>query len=69
VRASQGHSTLSEAASDLYAIYNSREYSNDFHDITSSGNGCVAGDGYDLGSGIGSYQTNNLYSTLSAKPN
>jgi len=69
VRASQGHSTLSEAASDLYAIYNSSEYSNDFHDITSSGNGCVAGDGYDLGSGIGSYQTNNLYSTLSAKPN
>jgi subtilase family serine protease len=69
VRAGQGNGPLSQPAADLYAIYNSSDYANDFHDIRSGGNGCLAEPGYDLGSGIGSYQANNLYSTLAAEPN
>jgi len=66
--------TLSQAAQDLYAIYNSPNYLLDFHDITDGSNGncgidCVAGPGYDLVTGIGSYQANRLAPVLVADPN
>ena len=66
VRASEGHDPLSQAAADLYDIYSSGNYSGNFHDIAS---GSCTGAGYDLGTGIGSYKANTLYSTLAAKPN
>ena len=66
VRASEGHDPLSQAAADLYDIYSSGNYSANFHDIAS---GSCTGAGYDLGTGIGSYKANTLYSTLAAKPN
>ncbi len=66
VRASEGHSLLSQAAADLYDIYGSGNYSDNFHDVTSGG---CSGPGYDLGTGIGSYKADTLYSTLAAKPN
>jgi subtilase family serine protease len=66
--------TLSQAAQDLYAIYDSSSYLQDFHDITQGSNGdcgvdCQAGPGYDLVTGIGSYQANNLAPALVADPN
>jgi subtilase family serine protease len=67
LRASQGESTLSQAAPDMYMIYYSNNYLMDFHDITSGE--CGAGPGYDLATGIGSYQTNNLVTPLVADPN
>jgi len=66
LRAGQGKGTLSQAAPDLYAIYYSSDYLTDFHDITS---GSGAGPGYDLATGIGSYQVNNLAPALVADPN
>jgi subtilase family serine protease len=66
LRATQGKGALSQAAPDLYAIYYSSNYHSDFHDITS---GDMAGPGYDLATGIGSYQANNLYLALVADPN
>ena len=68
-----GGTTLSQAAQDLYNIYYSADYSTDFHDITSGTNGncgsqCTAGVGYDLVTGIGTYQANNLYAPLVADP-
>jgi subtilase family serine protease len=74
LRASQGKGPLSQANQDLYAIYYSSDYLNDFHDITSGSNGncgsqCTASPGYDLVTGIGTYQANNLYSALVADPN
>jgi subtilase family serine protease len=66
VRASEGHGPLSQAAPDLYDIYGSGNYSANFHDVTS---GSCSGTGYDLGTGIGSYKADTLYSTLAAKPN
>lgn len=59
--------TLSQAAADLYNVYYSNNYLTDFHDITSGG--CGAGPGYDLASGIGTYQVNNLTTPLVADPN
>ncbi len=74
LRAAEGKGTLSQANQDLYAIYYSPNYLNDFHDITTGNNGncgsqCNAAPGYDLVTGIGTYQANNLYSTLVADPN
>ncbi len=70
LRASQGKSTLSQADPDLYTAYYSSNYRTDFHDISSGGAGlCQAVLGYDLATGIGSYQANNLYSPLVADPN
>lgn len=66
VRANNGLGLLSQAAADLYNIYNSGAYSTNFHDIAS---GSCTGTGYDLGTGIGSYKANTLYSTLAADPN
>lgn len=56
------------------AIYYSGNYGADFHDITSGNNGgcgseCNAGPGYDLVTGLGTYQANNLYIDLVAAPN
>lgn len=67
LRASQGKSTLSQADPDMYTIYYSNNYLTDFHDITAGG--CGAGPGYDLATGIGSYQANNLHLPLMADPN
>jgi len=69
-----GRTTLSHAAEDLYNVYYSGNYSTNFHDITSGTNGscgsmCTAGVGYDLVTGIGSYQANDLYPPLVADPN
>jgi len=70
LRASQRESTLSQASRDLYDIYYSSDYATDFHNITSGGGGeCQAGPGYDLATGIGSYQANNLYFPLVADLN
>jgi len=70
-----GGTTLSQAAQDLYAIYyNSTNYAADIHDITSGSNGgcgsqCQAGPGYDLVTGMGSFQANNLYPAMVADTN
>jgi subtilase family serine protease len=74
MRASQGKAPLSQAAQDLYAIYYSSNYATDFHDITTGSNGncgsqCNAGPGYDLVTGIGTYQANNLITALVADTN
>ncbi len=69
-----GKPVLSQAAQDLYNIYYGNNYDTDFHDITSGTNGncgldCEAGPGYDLVTGIGSYQVNNLFAPLVADTN
>jgi subtilase family serine protease len=66
LRANQSKGTLSQAGPDLYAIYDSSNYHSHFHDITS---GSGAGLGYDLATGIGSYQANDLAPALGAEPN
>jgi len=74
-RVAKGGTTLSQVAQDLYNLYyNSSTYATDFHDITTGNNGncgsqCNAGPGYDLVTGIGTYQANNLYPALVADPN
>ncbi len=74
LRAAAGKGTLSQAAQDLYTIYYSSNYDADFHDITTGTNGdcgsqCDAGPGYDLVTGIGTYQANTLAQALVADPN
>jgi subtilase family serine protease len=69
-----GKGQLSQAAYDLYQAYYSSNYNADFHDITTGNNGdcgsqCNATTGYDLVTGIGTYQANNLYRALLAVPN
>ena len=67
--------TLSQAAQDLYSLYyNATDYAVDFHDITAGTNGscgsqCTAATKYDLVTGIGTYQANNLYPAMVADPN
>jgi len=73
-RASKGKGTLSQAAYDLYQVYYSSNYSTDYHDITTGSNGscgsqCNAGPGYDLVTGIGTYQANHLVNALVADTN
>jgi subtilase family serine protease len=74
-RVLSGKNTLSLAAQDLYTLYyNSSTYAMDFHDITQGDNGgcgllCDAGPGYDLVTGIGSYQAQNLWAAMVADPN
>ncbi len=74
-RVANGGTTLSMAASDLYTLYyNATDYAADFHDITTGTNGscgsqCTASVGYDLVTGIGTYQANTLYPALVAMPN
>jgi subtilase family serine protease len=74
IRANQNKPLLSQAVQDLYTIYYSSNYPNDFHDITTGSNGncgsqCNAGPGYDLVTGIGTYQANVLATALVAEPN
>jgi subtilase family serine protease len=74
MRVSQDKPLLSQAAQDLYTIYYSSNYLTDFHDVTMGSDGncgseCDAGPGYDLATGIGSYQANNLITALVAEPN
>ncbi|MFZ0794226.1 MAG: S8 family serine peptidase, partial [Candidatus Korobacteraceae bacterium] len=74
-RVANGGTTLSTADADLYTIYyNATDYAADFHDITSGTNGscgtdCTAQVGYDLVTGIGTYQANTLYPAMVAMPN
>jgi subtilase family serine protease len=73
-RAALGKPALSQADADLYQFYYSSNYSADFHDITTGTNGscgseCDAGIGYDLVTGIGSYQANVLYLAMVAATN
>jgi subtilase family serine protease len=73
-RAIDGKPLLSQANYDLYQLYYSSNYATDFHDITSGTNGscgsqCTAQVGYDLVTGIGSYQANHLYTALLAATN
>jgi subtilase family serine protease len=68
-RVAAGKGLLSQANFDLYQLYYSSNYGTDFHDITSGNNGscgtqCNAATGYDLVTGIGTYQANNLYHAL-----
>jgi hypothetical protein len=71
-RVLNGGTTLSQADQDLYTFYyNSGDYAAYFHDITSGTNGncgsqCTAGVGYDLVTGIGSYQAQNLWAAMVA---
>jgi len=72
-RVTNGASTLSTADPDLYSLY-STGYAANFHDITQGTNGgcgmdCEAGTGYDLVTGIGSYQAQNLWAAMVAMPN
>ncbi len=74
MRASQGKGPLSNARQDLYTAYYSSSYLADFHDITAGTNGncgsqCTATTGYDLVTGIGTYQANILAAALVADPN
>jgi hypothetical protein len=48
----------------LYSTYNSANYGNDFHDVTTGNNGFAAGTGYDLATGIGSPKVNTLVPVL-----
>ncbi len=69
LRAGQGKGTLSQAAYDVYQIYYSGNYANEFHDITTGNNGncgsaCNAGPGYDLVTGMGTYKANILVNAL-----
>ncbi len=73
-RASNGFAPLVSNASNsdsiqakLYTDYNSSNYTNDFHDITTGNNGHAAGPGYDQVTGIGSAKVQNLVITLSSK--
>jgi len=74
LRAAQGKGTLSQAAYDLYQAYYSGSYTTDFHDITTGNNGncgsqCNTGPGFDLVTGIGTYQANTLAPALVADTN
>src|SRR5208283_602452 len=74
LRAAQGKGTLSQAAYDLYQAYYSGSYTTDFHDITTGNNGncgsqCNTGPGFDLVTGIGTYQANTLAPALVAYTN
>jgi subtilase family serine protease len=69
LRAAAGKGTLSQAGFDLYQAYYSGNYGLDFHDIVMGSNGscgsqCNAASGYDLVTGIGTFQANNLVSAL-----
>ena len=74
-RVQNGSPTLSMALPDIYNLaYNSSDYTNNFHDITTGSNGgcgaqCNAGTGYDLVTGWGTYQAQNMFSALVAMPN
>jgi len=74
-RVLNGGTTLSMADPDIYNLaYNSSDYSTDYHDITSGNNGscgldCDAEPGYDLVTGWGSYQAQNLWAAMIALPN
>src|SRR5439155_16330606 len=48
----------------IYQIYQSSNYSADFHDIVSGNNGYQAGPGYDLVTGVRSPRANNLVPAL-----
>ena len=72
LRANAGKGPLSQVLPDLYAIYAS-DYADNFHDITAGHNGncgpqCDAQNGYDLLTGVGSYQANRLAASLLAVP-
>ena len=74
LRAAAGNPLFSMAAQDLYTLFYSGNYHTDFHDITVGNNGncgaqCMSGPGYDLVTGIGTPQANNLYIPLVADPN
>ncbi len=74
LRVNAGKTQLSMAAQDLYTEFYSSNYTTEFHDITVGNNGncgaqCTAGPGYDLTTGIGTFQANNLYIPLVADPN
>jgi subtilase family serine protease len=57
-------STLGFINPALYAIYAGSSYDTDFHDITSGGNTYGATVGYDLATGLGSPNGNNLINAL-----
>jgi subtilase family serine protease len=74
-RVLNGLPTLSMADPDLYSLAsNPTDYAMDFHEITSGNNGncgldCDAGPGYNLVTGLGSYQAQNLWAAMIALPN
>jgi subtilase family serine protease len=74
MRAAAGNPLFTMAAQDLYTQFYGSNYHTDFHDITTGNNGncgaqCMSGPGYDLVTGIGTFQANNLYIPLVADPN
>jgi hypothetical protein len=58
--------STSTVLNSLYGTYNSANYGNDFHDITTGNNGFAAGVGYDLATGIGSPKANTLVPVLAS---
>lgn len=74
VRNTMGKGTMSQANADMYSIYYGSGYAANFHDITTGNNGscgsqCQAAAGYDLVTGIGSFEADVLYNTLANMPN
>ena len=61
-------STLSFINPLLYAIYATSSYDTDFHDITSGGNTEGSTVGYDLATGLGSPNGDNLINALAPAP-
>jgi hypothetical protein len=66
-RAAKGLSTLSNAASDLYALKTTSTYSTNFYDVTSGTAGRYScSTGYDLVTGLGSPKASSIISALIA---
>ena len=65
-----GAGVIQQPHQDLYQLYGSGNYHNDFHDITtgSAGGVCVAGVGYDFVTGIGTPIANHLANDLVTLP-
>jgi subtilase family serine protease len=68
-RLAAGKNTLGSAASDLYTVYYSDGYHTNLHDVVLGTNGncgsqCTTGPGYDLVTGIGTYQAQHLFQIL-----
>lgn len=56
--------TTNQTNTDLYNAWNSPNYLNDFHDVTSGSNGYSAGPGYDLVTGIGTPKVPQIVNTV-----
>ena len=65
-RGSAGALSSTGVLNSLYGAYDSSNYLNDFHDVTTGNNGFAAGTGYDLVTGIGTPKVANIITLLGA---